>query len=118
MHHWRSADPDNIEIWQSEELSPVPHRRGRWIVFPAKIFRAFVCRVRDGDNFDFRMFLESWQMTSANNVARADNPNPQFVIIFLHWVVRYRSCKLDSLLCELNLTVMWSSSFNSGKFRE
>ncbi len=30
------------------------------------------------------MFLQSRQMASANNIARSDNPNPQFVIIFVH----------------------------------
>ena len=30
------------------------------------------------------MFLESRQVASADNVARPDNSNPQFVIIFVH----------------------------------
>jgi hypothetical protein len=30
------------------------------------------------------MFLQGRQVTSANDVARSDNPNPQFVIIFVH----------------------------------
>ena len=30
------------------------------------------------------MFLKSWQMARANDVARSNNPNPQFVIIFVH----------------------------------
>ena len=30
------------------------------------------------------MFLKSRQMSSANDIARSDNPNPQFVIIFVH----------------------------------
>jgi hypothetical protein len=30
------------------------------------------------------MFFESWQVARANNVARSDDPNPQFVIIFMH----------------------------------
>ena len=25
-------------------------------------------------------------MASANDIARSDNPNPQFVIIFVHWL--------------------------------
>jgi hypothetical protein len=32
------------------------------------------------------MFLKSRQVASANDVARSDNPNPQFVIIFVHWL--------------------------------
>jgi len=32
------------------------------------------------------MFLQSRQMASANDIARSDNPNPQFVIIFVHWL--------------------------------
>jgi hypothetical protein len=32
------------------------------------------------------MFLKSRQMASANDVARSDNPNPQFVIILGHWL--------------------------------
>jgi hypothetical protein len=30
------------------------------------------------------MFLESRQMASPNDIARSDNPNPQFLIIFVH----------------------------------
>jgi hypothetical protein len=32
------------------------------------------------------MFLEGRQMARANNVARSDNTDPQFVIIFVHWL--------------------------------
>jgi len=32
------------------------------------------------------MFLKSWQMASANDIARSNNPNPQFVIILVHWL--------------------------------
>jgi hypothetical protein len=32
------------------------------------------------------MFLKSWQVASANDVARSNNPNPQFVIILVHWL--------------------------------
>jgi len=32
------------------------------------------------------MFLQSRQMASTNDIARSDNPNPQFVIIFVHWL--------------------------------
>src|SRR5438309_11457884 len=117
MHDRRSADPDNIEVRQGQELGPVPHRRCRWIMFSTKIFRAFVRRIRDSDDLDFRMFLKSRQMTSANDVARPNNPNPQFLIVFLHWLCAISICELDALLCELNLTVMWSGSFNSENFR-
>src|SRR5439155_8815498 len=86
MHDRRSADPDTLEVRQGQELGPVPHRRCRWIMFATKIFRAFVCRIRDSDDLDFRMFLESRQMTSANDIARPNNPNPQFLIVFLHWL--------------------------------
>jgi hypothetical protein len=55
----------------------------------------------------------------ANDVARSDNPNSQFVIIFVHWAyVQYRSCKLGRPLCELNLTAFASCAFNHGFFGE
>jgi len=31
------------------------------------------------------MVLQSRQMAGTNYIARSDNPNPQFVIIFVHW---------------------------------
>jgi hypothetical protein len=67
------------------------------------------------------MFLESWQMASANDVARSDNPNPQFVVIFVHWlreililqsrlvVVR---AKFDRL-CQLRVQTMNFSTKNT-----
>ena len=32
------------------------------------------------------MFLKGWQVARANNVARSDNTDPQFMIIFVHWL--------------------------------
>jgi hypothetical protein len=32
------------------------------------------------------MFLESRQVASANDIACSNNPNPQFVVIFVHWL--------------------------------
>jgi len=44
------------------------------------------------------MFLKSWQVASANDVARANNPNPQFVIILVHWL-----CAMSILQTRLGL---------------
>jgi NADH:ubiquinone oxidoreductase subunit H len=32
------------------------------------------------------MFLQGWQVPGANDVSCSDNSNPQFVIIFVHWL--------------------------------
>jgi hypothetical protein len=53
-------------------------------VFLAKLLRAFVRRIRDGNDLNLWMFRESRQMPSTNDIARSDNPNTQFVIIFVH----------------------------------
>jgi hypothetical protein len=56
-----------------------------WHIFAAKFIGAFICRIGNSNNLDLRMLLESGQMPSPNNVARSDNADPQFVIIFVHW---------------------------------
>ena len=83
MHIRRSADPDNIEVRQRNELRPVADWRSMREMFATKFFRAFVGRIRDADNLDFGMLFERRQMAGANNIARAHNPDPQFVIILL-----------------------------------
>ena len=84
MHVRRCANPDYVDVRQRDQVRPILYRCRLRQFFAAKILRAFVGQIRDGDNLDLRMFLESRQMAGPNNVARSDNADPQFVIIFVH----------------------------------
>ena len=81
MHVGRSADPDDIEIGNGEEIGPVRHRRGLRHILPTKFFRAFVGRIGDGDDLHFGMRFERGQMPCPHDVAGADDADSQFVII-------------------------------------
>jgi large subunit ribosomal protein L28 len=51
-------------------------------------------------------------MASADNITCSDNTNPQFVIIFLHWLACEDPAKPVRLRCELTLTAKNSCAFN------
>src|SRR5215469_1840383 len=114
MHIRRRADPNNIEIRQCQELRPVSDGRGMRDIFAAKFLRAFVGRIRDGDNLDLRVPLEHRQMAGTNNIASSYHPDSQFVVILLRHASKgdYESCETGSLLRELNLTMPSSYTFN------
>ena len=57
------------------------------------------------------MFFESRQMASANDIARSDNPNSQFLIILVHWFRETLILRVDWSLCELNLTASAKCAF-------
>ena len=83
MHVGRSADPNNVEIGQREEIGPVRHRRRALAILLAELFAAFVGRVRDGDNVDVGGLLERGQMPRFYDVPRPDNSDAKFLITFL-----------------------------------
>jgi hypothetical protein len=60
------------------------------------------------------MLLQRRQMTSANDITCSDDADPQFVVIFLHWL----ACDIDvarlgSIRCELTLTARAACAFNA-----
>ena len=52
-------------------------------MFLAKLLAALVGRIRDGDDFGVGIFLERGQMSGPDDVARTDDSDPQFAVIFL-----------------------------------
>jgi hypothetical protein len=76
-------------------------------IFLTKFLGAFVGRIRDGNNFDFGMFLEGRQMPGANDAARSDNSDPQFVIIFVRHASNPMGVDLANgcLFREIRLTI-------------
>ena len=83
MHIRRRADPDDVEIGQGKEIGPIRHRRRAFTVFLAKLVAALVSRVRNGHDLDVGIFFQGGQMPGANDIARADDSDPQFTVIFL-----------------------------------
>jgi hypothetical protein len=61
-----------------------------WRIFLAKFFRAFVGRVADRDDLNFRMALERRQMAPPHYFPRPNNSEPQFIILVSHDVERAR----------------------------
>jgi hypothetical protein len=47
------------------------------------LFTALVSRVRDGDDLGVGILFECGQMPGANDIARADDSDSQFAVIFL-----------------------------------
>jgi hypothetical protein len=92
MHVRRCADPDNVDVRQRDQLRPIFYRRRSRHIFAAKFLGAFVCGIGNRYDLDIRVLLKTGQMASANDVARADDPDPQFLIVFVHL-----------LLCDSNL---------------
>jgi hypothetical protein len=80
MHVGRRADPDDVQIRQREQIRPVLHRRRVRHFLVAELQRAFVGRVRDGDNLDLRMLLQRRQMAITDDVARTDNTDAKLLI--------------------------------------
>src|SRR4051794_33874251 len=96
MHVRRSADPNDIEIGNSKEVRPIPHRcRLRTVLF-AKLLRAFVSRIRDRDNLGVRMFFQRRKMPALHNAARPYDANSKLVIALLgHALVLPSSSRLS-----------------------
>jgi hypothetical protein len=51
-------------------------------------------------------------MAGANDVACSDDPDPQLMIIFVHWLCAISVVQLHRLLCELRLTASNAEAFN------
>ena len=84
MHVRRGADPDDVDVRRRNQLRPIANWERRQRVLATEAFCAFVCGVRNRDNFNVGVFLERRQMASAHYVASPDDSDPQFVIIFVH----------------------------------
>ena len=85
MHVRRRADPDDVDVRQRHQLWPIFYWPSVRHTLPAKFLGAFVCRIGNRYDLDIRVFLQTGQMAGANNIARADDADPQFVIVFVHW---------------------------------
>ena len=81
MHVRRRADPDDVEIGQREQIGPVLHRRRVRHVLVAELQRAFVSGVGDGNDLDFRVFLECRQMPGADDLSGADDADAKLVVM-------------------------------------
>src|SRR5213083_3245912 len=114
MHVRRRADPDNVDVRERHQLRPIFYWRSSWHILPAKPLGAFICGIGNRYDLDIWIRFQRRQMSGANNVARADDADPQFLIIFVHWLTRYQSCRLDWPWCELNLTAKETCAFNHG----
>src|SRR5581483_4758233 len=84
MQIGRCPDPDDIKVGERHEIRPVAHRRRLRDMFGAEFLRAFVGGIRDRDDLDIIHFFQGRQVPCPNDIARADDPDPKFVIASLH----------------------------------
>ena len=81
MHIRGRADPDDVDIRESEQVRPVLHGRGVRRIFPAEFFRALVAGIRDRHDFDLVMLFQPRQVPPAHNVPCPDNSDSQLLMI-------------------------------------